>query len=258
MPPQVPCAAQEMVGFTLTRPITGMPAVKQADRGGQTRREQRVAGGTRYAHDVWGTHMSKNPIGIAALAALLAATLTGCTEQETVSSDQPQEKGSPETTADIATYGSLGAFSATTIDGATFTDADVAAKDVTVINFWQTTCPPCIEELPAIQALAQRLPDNVQILTMCFDGSGKREAAQKVLDKAGWTGTTLVSATDGLLGLARTVEYTPTTVFLASDGTLVWGSIVGSPSNLEKAYLEGINATLAWQGKDAVVLADAQ
>ena len=170
--------------------------------------------------------MSKNPIGIAALAALLAATLAGCTEQETVSPDQPQEKGSPETTADIATYGSLG--------------------------------PPCIEELPAIQALAQRLPDNVQILTMCFDGSGKREAAQKVLDKAGWTGTTLVSATDGLLGLARTVEYTPTTVFLASDGTLVWGSIVGSPSNLEKAYLEGINATLAWQGKDAVVLADAQ
>ena len=71
-------------------------------------------------------------------------------------------------------------------------------------------------------------------------------------------GTTLVSATDGLLGLARTVEYTPTTVFLASDGTLVWGSIVGSPSNLEKAYLEGINATLAWQGKDAVVLADVQ
>ena len=129
---------------------------------------------------------------------------------------------------------------------------------MTVINFWQTTCPPCIEELPAIQALAQRLPDNVQILTMCFDGSGKREAAQKVLDKAGWTGTTLVSATDGLLGLARTVEYTPTTVFLASDGTLVWGSIVGSPSNLEKAYLEGINATLAWQGKDPVVLADAQ
>ena len=103
MPPQVPCAAQEMVGFTLTRPITGMPAVRQADRGGQTRREQRVAGGTRCAHGVWGTHMSKNPIGIAALAALLAATLAGCTEQEAVSSDQPQEKGSPETTTDIAT-----------------------------------------------------------------------------------------------------------------------------------------------------------
>lgn len=209
--------------------------------------------------------MNSTRIGTALLAFLIGTSLVGCSDQEAAGAGDvaaeaqtSQATQATQTSADIATYGSLGAFSATTIDGGTFTDADVAAKDVTVINFWQTTCPPCIEELPAIQALAQRLPDNVQILTMCFDGSGKREAAQKVLDKAGWTGTTLVSATDGLLGLARTVEYTPTTVFLAADGTLVWGSIVGSPSNLEKAYLEGINATLAWQGKDAVVLADAQ
>lgn len=212
--------------------------------------------------------MNSTRIGTALLALLIGTFLAGCSDQEAAgvgdvaaeaqTSQAAQTTQTTQTSTDIATYGSLGAFSATAIDGGTFTDADVAAKDVTVINFWQTTCPPCIEELPSIQALAQRLPDNVQILTMCFDGSGKREAAQKVLDKAGWTGTTLVSATDGLLGLARTVEYTPTTVFLAADGTLVWGSIVGSPSNLEKAYLEGINATLAWQGKDAVVLADVQ
>ena len=212
--------------------------------------------------------MNSTRIGTALLALLIGTSLVGRSDQETAgvgdvaaeaqTSQATQSTQATQSSADIATYGSLGAFSATAIDGGTFTDADVAAKDVTVINFWQTTCPPCIEELPSIQALAQRLPDNVQILTMCFDGSGKREAAQKVLDKAGWTGTTLVSATDGLLGLARTVEYTPTTVFLAADGTLVWGSIVGSPSNLEKAYLEGINATLAWQGKDAVALADAQ
>lgn len=209
--------------------------------------------------------MNSTRIGTALLALLIGASLVGCSDQETAGvgdvaaeAQMSQATQTTQSSADIATYGSLGAFSATAIDGGTFTDADVAAKDVTVINFWQTTCPPCIEELPSIQALAQRLPDSVQILTMCFDGSGKREAAQKVLDKAGWTGTTLVSATDGLLGLARTVEYTPTTVFLAADGTLVWGSIVGSPSNLEKAYLEGINATLVWQGKDAVVLADAQ
>lgn len=212
--------------------------------------------------------MNSTRIGTALLALLIGTSLVGCSDQETAgvgdvaaeaqTSQATQSTQTTQSSADIATYGSLGAFSATAIDGGAFTDDDVAAKDVTVINFWQTTCPPCIEELPSIQTLAQRLPDNVQILTMCFDGAGKREAAQKVLDKAGWTGTTLVCATDGLLGLARTVEYTPTTVFLAADGTLVWGSIVGSPSNLEKAYLEGINATLAWQGKDAVVLADAQ
>ena len=47
----------------------------------------------------------------------------------------------------------LGEFTAGTLAGGTFTAEDVAARDVTVINFWSTTCGPCIDELPDLAAI---------------------------------------------------------------------------------------------------------
>lgn len=37
-------------------------------------------------------------------------------------------------------FGSLQSFSADTLDGGTFTQKDIAAKDITVINFWSLMC----------------------------------------------------------------------------------------------------------------------
>ena len=42
------------------------------------------------------------------------------------------------------------AFKVTTLDGDTVTDADVAGKTV-LVNFWNTWCIPCQEELPALK-----------------------------------------------------------------------------------------------------------
>ena len=71
-----------------------------------------------------------------ALALLLAAVLTA---------------GIPAGCASSASSGSerrLGSFQAVTLDGGTFTQADIAGKDVTIINFWGTFCAPCIAEMP--------------------------------------------------------------------------------------------------------------
>ena len=94
--------------------------------------------------------MNSTRIGMAAFALLIGTSLVGCSDQEAPGTSEQaadtQASQASQASADIATYGSLGSFSAMTLDGDTFTDADVAAKDVTVINCWQTTCPPCIEE----------------------------------------------------------------------------------------------------------------
>ena len=66
---------------------------------------------------------------------------------------------------------SLRSFEAAALDGSSFTQEDIAAKDVTLINFWALTCPPCIREMPEIAAFADSLPDNVQVVTVCLDGS---------------------------------------------------------------------------------------
>ena len=39
-------------------------------------------------------------------------------------------------------FRSLKDFSAVTLEGEAFTVDDIAAKDVTVINFWALSCPP--------------------------------------------------------------------------------------------------------------------
>lgn len=65
-----------------------------------------------------------------ALALLLAAVLTA---------------GIPAGCASSASSGSerrLGSFQAVTLDGGTFTQADIAGKDVTIINFWGPSAPP--------------------------------------------------------------------------------------------------------------------
>lgn len=174
--------------------------------------------------------------------------------------DQVSEAASasaPAAVSDVETHGNLGAFSATTLQREEFTQDAIAANDVTVINFWSTTCPPCINEMPSIAAFAQKLPDNVQVVTLCFDGLSNNERAQEIAERAGYSGIVLMGCDGGLLELANQVRYTPTTVFVASDGTVVGDVLVGAPSDLEAAYLAGVNAALAWQGKAAVSLGGA-
>lgn len=166
----------------------------------------------------------------------------------------PQED-SGEQPADPETHGNLGDFEGTELDKTTvFTQDDLAQKDATVINFWSTTCGPCINEMPQIAAFAKALPSNVQVITLCLDGLYNTDRAATALSKAGFDGVTLVKVSGGLYELAMQVQYTPTTVFVAQDGTLVGDALIGVPADLEQAYLDGINRVLAWEGKPAIAL----
>lgn len=194
------------------------------------------------------------------LAAVLAlALLTGCggkqasdssTEDQTV----PNEPAGKEGTAAL---GSLASFSAGTLDGGTFTQEDIAAKDVTVLNFWALTCPPCIAEMPEIADFEKALPDNVAMLTVCLDGYGNEDSVKEVLENAGFEGVTLITGDGDLLNLANNLMYTPTTVLADSQGALVGEAIIGGQADLSAAYLEAVNQALEAGGKDAISLEDA-
>lgn len=152
----------------------------------------------------------------------------------------------------------FGEFQARTLAGGSFTQDDIAAKDVTVLNVWSTTCGPCINEMPEIAAFAKAMPDNVQVVTYCFDGLYNDERAEHVLQKSGFEGTTLVTADGGLKALIDQVQYTPTTLFISKDGAMVGDMQVGVPADLEQTYLARVNDVLESMGEKGITLEKAE
>lgn len=158
---------------------------------------------------------------------------------------------------DLETHGSLGMFEATALDGGTYTQADLAKTDVTVFNFWSTTCGPCVSEMDDLAALAARLPERVQVVNVCLDGSYNADRAREILDATGFDGVTLVGGTNGFLDLCRGVQYTPTRVLVTGGGTVVGDALVGALPNLETALVDAVNGVLAWSGDEQVSLETA-
>ena len=191
-------------------------------------------------------------------ASLLLSLLSGCGGKknaeppvETLPAAQPSPE---EETGGAADLGSLASFTAGTLDGESFTQDDIAAKDITVLNFWALTCPPCIAEMPEIAAFEKALPDNVAMVTVCLDGYGNEDSVQEILDNAGFEGVTLLSGDGDLLDLANHLMYPPTTVLANSDGTLVGEAIIGGQADLSATYLEAVNQALAAGGKEEISL----
>jgi thiol-disulfide isomerase/thioredoxin len=89
-----------------------------------------------------------------------------------------------------------------------------------VLNFFGSWCPPCVRELPALEAMAQRYRGRVQFVGVTFNDT--REAARSLLDRAG---VTYPAAFDAKSDLAYDygIQGMPTTLFIGPDGNLLEG-----------------------------------
>lgn len=148
----------------------------------------------------------------------------------------------------------LHTFTATTLDGGTFTQEDIAAKDVTVINFWGTFCSPCVAEMPDLAAFAKALPDNVQLITVCIDALDDPDGAKALLAQAGYEGVTLVSGDGDFQKVFDDVQAFPTTIFVDSKGNPVGKEILGGQEDLSGTFLAAVNAALKAGGKAEIRL----
>lgn len=178
------------------------------------------------------------------------------TTGETITEERTtEEKTTEETTKETEVsagehkLGSLKSFKAMTLDGAVFTEENIAEKEVTVINFWALTCSPCIAEMPDLAVFADKLPDNVQVVTVCLDGANKTEEVKDVLKKAGYTETTLVAGDGDFLEVCRKIQYTPSTIVVDQKGNIIGDAIIGRQKDLEQVYTDAVNKALETMGK---------
>jgi thiol-disulfide isomerase/thioredoxin len=87
-----------------------------------------------------------------------------------------------------------------------------------VVNFWYSTCPPCRQEMPAIESVHEALGDKV-----AFVGLAVRDDAGSARDFVKETGVTYDIGLDPSGGLAEsfgTVSF-PMTFLVDADGHIV-------------------------------------
>lgn len=140
-------------------------------------------------------------------------------------------------------------FEAETLEGGVFTQTDLAAKDVTLFNFWSLMCSPCIEEMPDIAAFEKSLPDNIGLVTVCLDGSTDVETVKQILSEAGYEGVTLLSGSGDFERCSDAIQYTPTTIVVDKEGNMIGKAIIGGQEDLDKTFTEAVNAALKSMGK---------
>lgn len=110
-----------------------------------------------------------------------------------------------------------------TSEGKTFTAADFD-EQWTLVSFWSFTCPPCLEELPALNALDQDWSGpELNVLTVNLDTGADLAAARKYLVDTEIALTTIFDEA-GVLKKAFGVEEYPRHFMIDPKRQIVWSA----------------------------------
>ena len=116
-----------------------------------------------------------------------------------------------------------------------------SANAVTVVNFWFTTCKPCVGELSELDALNKELAKKggalIGVNTFTLDGDEAAiSEAKDVLAKKGVTYQNVYFASDGEAGKFTTNIFAyPTTYVVDRNGNIVGEPIVGAITEKNQA-----------------------
>ena len=141
------------------------------------------------------------------------------------------------------------AFEGKDLDGNTVKSSELFSKNaVTVVNFWFTTCNPCVGELAELDTLNKELTEKggalIGVNTFTLDGDEAAiSEAKNVLAKKGATYQNVYFASDGEAGKFTTNIFAyPTTYVVDRNGNIVGDPIVGAIT--EKKQAEALQAQI--------------
>ena len=114
--------------------------------------------------------------------------------------------------------------------GRTLKLSDLRDKPV-YLNFWATWCPPCVKELPHIQAKYEQYKDRINFVAISLDG--EQEAPAQFIPSRGYT-FPVGYGNEREISRAYNVEAIPMSFIIDTNG-VVKAKIVGS---MDEADLE--------------------
>ena len=170
--------------------------------------------------------------------------------RESTDGDMSVPAGSDMTTPpDDGSMQKFPAFEGKDLDGNTVKSSELFSKNaVTVVNFWFTTCNPCVGELSELDALNKELTEKggalIGVNTFTLDGDEAAiSEAKNVLAKKGATYQNVYFASDGEAGKFTTnIFANPTTYVVDRNGNIVGDPIVGAIT--EKKQAEALQAQI--------------
>ena len=163
--------------------------------------------------------------------------------QESIDGDMSVPAGSDMTNPpDDGSMQKFPAFEGKDLDGNPVkSDELFSANAVTVVNFWFTTCNPCVGELAELDALNKELAEKggaligVNTFTLGGDEAAISEA-KDVLAKKGVTYQNVYFDSDGEAGkFAANIFAYPTTYVVDRNGNIVGDPIVGAITEPKQA-----------------------
>ena len=163
--------------------------------------------------------------------------------QKSTDGDMSMPAGSDTSTPpDDGSMQKFPAFEGKDLDGNTVkSDELFSANAVTVVNFWFTTCNPCVGELSELDALNKELAEKggslIGVNTFTLDGDETAiSEAKDVLAKKGATYQNVYFDSDGEAGKFTTNIFAyPTTYVVDRNGNIVGEPIVGAITEKKQA-----------------------
>ena len=152
------------------------------------------------------------------------------------------DQGGADKMAEQGSMQKFPAFEGKDLDGNTVkSDELFSGNAVTVVNFWFTTCNPCVGELAELDALNKELAEKggslIGVNTFTLDGDEAAiSEAKDVLAKKGATYQNVYFDSDGEAGKFTTNIFAyPTTYVVDRSGNIVGEPIVGAITEKKQA-----------------------
>ena len=165
--------------------------------------------------------------------------------QKSMDGDMSMPAGSDTSTPpDDGSMQKFPAFEGKDLDGNTVkSDELFSGNAVTVVNFWFTTCNPCVGELAELDALNKELAEKggslIGVNTFTLDGDETAiSEAKDVLAKKGATYQNVYFDSDGEAGKFTTNIFAyPTTYVVDRNGNIVGEPITGAVTEKKQAEM---------------------